>query len=160
MLFRSKDPWHNGATLPVLAGRLYLFNEELHGGVDAHGKVIVQMFDMTNTGNKGPGQLLGKWEFDSAHLRSLKRKDYMGDGYTLVLPWEQYSPAVRDVQIQVVYVAKNGSPRHAEPQNMTLQSSEQAPPRITERDFVPGRERVTEQRAIQQAHDTAPIAIR
>src|SRR5205085_4526275 len=41
----TKDPWHNGNPLPVVAGRLFLFNES--ASVDAQGTVVVKMVDLT-----------------------------------------------------------------------------------------------------------------
>jgi hypothetical protein len=123
----------HGAPLMGLAGRIYLMNmdpgTQEHHAVDARGVILVTMHDLTQP--SGPGveaPKLAEWRFDPHALRLLKRKDYVGDGYTLFLPWEEYRPDVKKVAVQVVYMPEKGSPYYGEPTQITLQGDDLPPP--------------------------------
>jgi hypothetical protein len=125
----TEDSVSGGVPLPGIAGRVYLFNS--NQSVDAHGKVAVQMVDMTDVRPGVPPRKIASWEFDPESLKRLKREDVAGYGYTLFLPWAEYDPAVRRVQLQVTYYPKNGSPYFASPQLVSLQSESGPAPIIT-----------------------------
>ena len=68
----TEDTVNGGAPLHGMAGRLFLFNEDT--SVEAHGRVVVQMLDLTNP---VPGQQpnkLGEWSIPAENLKQLKRK--------------------------------------------------------------------------------------
>src|SRR5207249_1942835 len=57
----TEDTENGGEPLPGMVGRLYLFNDS--ATVDAHGSVVVQVFDMTHASAKQPPLEVGKWTF-------------------------------------------------------------------------------------------------
>ena len=116
----TEDTVNGGAPLHGMAGRLFLFNEDT--SVEAQGRVVVQMLDLTHP---VPGQQpnkLGEWSIPAENLKQLKRKDPIGEGYTLFLPWDTYDARVRQVQLQVCYIPEKGTPRYSSPTKVTLQS--------------------------------------
>jgi hypothetical protein len=133
-----EDTVNHGSAVPVLAGALYLFNDQTHSSVDARGSVVVQMHDITHLASGKPAEKMAEWRFDAERLRMLKRKDTFGEGYTLVLPWYEYRPDIKEVRLQICYIPAKGTPHYSEPQNVTLQGADQPVPVLEERRFVPG----------------------
>ena len=132
-----EDTVNRGSVVPVLAGALYLFNDQSHSCVDARGWVAVQLHDITHVASGKPAEKMAEWRFDAERLRLLKRKDPLGEGYTLVLPWYEYRPDIKEVRLQICYVPEKGTPRYSEPQNVTIQPADQPGPVMEERRFVP-----------------------
>ncbi len=120
----TQDPTRNNASLPGLAGRVMLFNDASGKSLDARGKVIVKMFDVPP--RNGQPKQLGEWTFDTESLKLLKRKDRISDGYTLFLPWMEYRPDIKQVNLQVCYVPDQGAPRWGALALVTLNSEPQA----------------------------------
>jgi len=135
-----EDTVNRGSVVPVLAGVVYLFNDQSHSCVDARGWVAVQLQDITHIASGKPAEKMAEWRFDAERLRLLKRKDPLGEGYTLVLPWYEYRPEIKEVRLQICYVPEKGTPRYSEPQNVTLQPADQPAPVVEERRFVPALE--------------------
>lgn len=155
-----QDTQNQGAPLPGLAGRLFLFNDETHDCVDARGAVLVQMYDMTSAAPGKAPTRLAEWRFDAESLKRLKRKDRIGAGYTLFLPWDQYRPDIKEVQLQVCYAPEKGAPRYTEPQSLTLQSADQSVPNIEQRQVVPARqERPLAATAPQSSEQSIPLPV-
>lgn len=104
----TPDVVNGGAALPGLAGRLYLFGPDLGVPVKGNGKVIVDLFDPTQKTPEGGTKMLARWEYDNKTLERLLRKDMIGWGYTLFLPWQEYRPDMKRVQLKVCYVTEGG----------------------------------------------------
>jgi hypothetical protein len=132
-----EDTVNRGSAVPVLAGVLYLFNDQTHSCVDARGSVVVQLHDITHVAAGKPAEKMAEWRFDAERLRMLKRKDRIGEGYVLALPWYEYRPDIKEVRLQICYLPEKGTPRNSEPQNVTLQPADQPVPVVEERRFVP-----------------------
>jgi hypothetical protein len=130
----ASDTVNPGHTIPGLAGRVYLFNEQLRDGVDAQGHITATLFDMTPVAAGGAPVQVAIWDFDPQSLKKMKKKDMIGDGYTLFLPWEEYRPEIRQVKLKLAYVNKQGQPQYSDESVMTLQTG--APPTI-DRQTVP-----------------------
>jgi hypothetical protein len=132
------DSVNRGAVVPILAGRLYLFNEETQATVDAHGTVIVQMHDITQVASGKAAEPMAQWRFDAERLKTLRHKDPIGEGYTLVLPWYEYRSDIKEVRIEICFVPDKGTPRYTQPQNLTLQPADQLVPVVEHHPIVPG----------------------
>jgi hypothetical protein len=127
----TQDSSNGGRPLAGMAGRLYLLNQETGKPVDATGRVVVQMHDMTNVQPGQPTHCIAEYTFDPVSLKRLKRPDGIAEGYTLFLPWESYRPDVRRIEIRVAYVPdEKQNPFFAEPSLITLQTADQPPPVI------------------------------
>ncbi|MSQ94601.1 MAG: hypothetical protein EXR98_08595 [Gemmataceae bacterium] len=131
----TNDPSRSLAPLPGLAGRVILFNTETGQSMDAHGKVVVLMYDVPASRNGQPKQL-GQWTFDAQSLKLLKRKDRISDGYTLFLPWEEYRTDIKQVQLQVCYYPEKGMAHWGSPALVSL-NSESQPITSSEQRIVP-----------------------
>ena len=104
----------------VLAGRVYLVSDELKKMVDARGNIYVALFDTTKVEGGAITKIVGKWSFSAAELKSLKKEDIIGEGYTLFLPWDGYRPEVKRVELQVAYISSAGTAHFSERTPITL----------------------------------------
>jgi hypothetical protein len=107
-----------GAPLMGVAGRVYLINDDLKRMVDAQGSIHVAIRD-TTPGAPG-GQYAIKCEIKEPDLKRLKKKDMLGDGYTLFVPFESYRPDIRQIEVQVCYVPKGGPQKYSAPTAIVL----------------------------------------
>ncbi len=114
----TQDTVNNGAPLIGLAGRIYLFGDEIGFPLKEDGKITVDLYNVTAGGEP---KMLERWDIDRNTLRRLCRKDAIGWGYTLFLPWATYRPDVARVQLQVRFVPEKGStPLYTSPAQVTL----------------------------------------
>jgi len=104
------DPARQGAPNPGLAGRLYLFDQDLANLLEGDGSASVYLFDETD----GPPVMKEVWKFNTQELKRLSRKDGYGNGYTLFLPWATYRPEISKVRLRVEYQPAKGSPHYTE----------------------------------------------
>jgi Glycine zipper/Protein of unknown function, DUF255 len=118
-LHLTQDPLRDGATLPGLKGRAYFFSSESKLA-DASGQIVVNLYDSTPTRTGGEATQLVTVSYDMNALKQLKRKDQIGDGYTLFIPWEAYNPAVKEVMLRLAYLPDKGVPIYPEPYFMNL----------------------------------------
>src|SRR5579885_875781 len=79
----AEDPCHGGAATPGLAGRVYLFGPQIDFPMQGDGGMVVDLYDQTS----GKPAMLEEWRLDPATLQRLLRKDVIGWGYTVFLPW-------------------------------------------------------------------------
>jgi hypothetical protein len=121
----TPDVVNNGAPLVGLAGRVYLFGQALGHPVAGNGMAIIELQDLTHANAQTKPRLLERWEIDSVTLNRLLRKDTIGWGYTLFLPWSTYRQDISKVQLQVRYVPEKGLPLFSPPAVVTLSSDTQ-----------------------------------
>ncbi len=118
----AADPAHGGAEAPGLVGRLYLFGPEISYPLIDDGSVVVDLFDDTRPASEGQPIPLEEWRIDSATLKRLAKRDMIGWGYTLFLPWGTYKPDISQVHLKVRYITAKGNPFFAESGPLTLNS--------------------------------------
>jgi hypothetical protein len=106
----APDPAHGGAPIPGLAGRLYLFGPEVGFPLVGDGKLSVLLSDETG----GPPVQKEAWNIDADTLKTWVRRDDIGWGYTLFLPWTTYRPEMTKLRMRVCYVPAKGSPLYFE----------------------------------------------
>jgi hypothetical protein len=122
----TQDTVNHGQDLPGLAGRLYLSDTDFRNMDKSYlergdGKLNVELFDTTNVKAGGERVRLGSWQLDGPTLVKLMRKDEkVGWGYTLFLPWPDYQPSVKRVELVVCYTPTGGYPMYAKPSPITL----------------------------------------
>jgi hypothetical protein len=160
-LMITQDNLNGGAPLPGLVGRLQLLNEDTGRQVEAHGKVMVCMFDMTPVPSGKPAIKVAEWSFDEKSLKQLKKKkiDTFGGGYTLFLPWDTYRPDVKQVQLQVAYIPTDGPPRYGEPSKLTLQTDDLPKAIFQEKQVVPALQHQAAQQQLHEAVSQQPQAL-
>jgi hypothetical protein len=119
----APDPVHAGAPTPGVIGRLYLFGQEISYPLVEEGSAVVDLYDDTkaNTGEARPP--LEEWRLDPATLKRLVKRDTIGWGYTLFLPWATYKPDIKLVHLKIRYEPAKGTPLYAESGPLTLDDS-------------------------------------
>ena len=63
---------------------------------------------------------LEEWHFDKETLKRLQRKDPVGVGYTLFLPWGSYRPDLKQVQLRMRFKPPNAYPLYADSAPLTF----------------------------------------
>jgi hypothetical protein len=114
------DVVHAGRTAVGLAGRAWLFGADAGTPLVGDGAVTVELYTESPTPG-APPQLLETWNIDheNLHKKCLKR-DMVGWGYNLELPWSTYRPDVTHVLMRVCYKPANGAPVYSALQPVTL----------------------------------------
>jgi hypothetical protein len=112
------DPGRGGAPGPVLAGRLYLFDEQLKHSMACEGSLIVDLYDLTS----GQEVMLEEWRIDPVTLGRLLRRDFLGWGYTVGLPWSTFRPDVTKVVLKLRFDPAKGAPLYDTCAPMALNS--------------------------------------
>jgi hypothetical protein len=102
------DPTRGGMPVPGLDGRVYLFGQRLDIPVAADGVMVIDLIDETPALAGGPPVMLEEWRFDPETLKLLLRRDAVGWGYNLFLPWSTYRPDVAKVQLRVRFEPLHG----------------------------------------------------
>ncbi len=114
------DCTHGGAIMPGLMCRIYLFGANAGLPLAGDGTVSVDLFDDTPLCAGGKSVLKERWNLDKDTLRGSMRKDLVGWGYSLFLPWATYSPNVKQVHMMVRYTPAQGMPFYQPSQTMAL----------------------------------------
>jgi hypothetical protein len=104
----AADTVNNGTPVPTLAGRMYLFGGAMGSPVAGDGQLEVRLFNEDRAGPDGRPQFLGRWHLDNRGLAAMLSKDTIGWGYTLLLPWVPYDPAIVHVHLTVAYQSPHG----------------------------------------------------
>jgi hypothetical protein len=125
------DPVHGGNEEPGLAGRLYLFGPEISYPLIDEGSVVVDLFDDTKPAGEGQPVPLEEWRLNPDTLKRLAKRDMIGWGYTLFLPWGTYKPEISQVHLKVRYVTAKGIPFFAESGPLSLNSPATAAHHVT-----------------------------
>jgi hypothetical protein len=101
---------------------VYLFGPEIGFPVVGDGALVVDLYDETGTPER-PAVLREEWRLDPVTLKRLLRRDTIGWGYTLFLPWGSYRPEVTRVRLKVRYQPAEGAPLFAEGSPIDLSST-------------------------------------
>jgi hypothetical protein len=118
-----KDTANGGVELPGVTGSVYLFGEATGKTIDAAGHIEVRAFDMAPAVRGEKPRLLAEWTFGTETLKTRKRKDLIGEGYTLFLPWIS-DDDVKNVKLQMFYVPENGTSCYGEPTYLALRTAD------------------------------------
>lgn len=116
----APDPTRGGVNSPGLAGRLYLFGPEMGFPMAGDGQVIVDLYDPTQKADNGEMKPLERWVLGPEALKPCLRRDTIGWGYTLLLPWGTYKPDLAQVVLKVRYAPAKGVPIYANPSTVTF----------------------------------------
>jgi hypothetical protein len=102
------DPLKGGAPQPCLKGRVYLFGQDEAYPLTVPGMFMIDLYDHTpRNGQVNPKQL-DFWMFHPEALEKLVKEDRFGKGYSLYLPWKNYSPELKSVALLVRFVPLKG----------------------------------------------------
>jgi hypothetical protein len=125
----TADPAHNGEPSPGLGGRIYLFGPEVSCPLVGDGSIVVDLYDDTHVDKAQHPAPLEEWRIDRDTLDRLKRRDAVGWGYTVFLPWGTYRPDLVHIHLRLRYEPHDATPLYAESGPMVLRSKENAVPR-------------------------------
>jgi hypothetical protein len=122
----TPDPAHGGQPVRGLAARVYLFGPEIAAPLMGNGSLLVDLYDeCAARPNKEETPLpLEEWRLDAATLKRLQRRDAVGWGYTLFLPWGTYRPEITHVRIRLRYQPEKGTPLFNDSGSLVLRSGE------------------------------------
>jgi hypothetical protein len=103
--------------MPGIVGRVYLFGKDIAFPLQADGSLYVELAEIDN----GQPKVLEQWSIDALTMAKLQRKDAIGAGYSLFLPWGTYRPDISHVQLRVAFQpAKGGTPLYGAPSSVVL----------------------------------------
>lgn len=111
----APDPTRGGELSHGLVGRVYLFNQKKLP-VEGDGSLHVELADAS----VNPPKPLERWNLDADTMQKHLRKDAIGPGYSLFLPWGTYREDLKNVQMKVAYQPKNGTPMYATPSTVVF----------------------------------------
>jgi hypothetical protein len=104
----TPDPTRNGALQPTLTGHLWLFGEEIGCPLVGDGSLSVSLFEGEPAADDKVDPLQ-VWQFDAASLKKYLKKDMLGWGYALKLPWSTRCLELTRVQLRVCYHPLDGT---------------------------------------------------
>jgi hypothetical protein len=113
----APDTVHNGTPTPGLVGRIYLFGQEIGTPMEGDGALHVELWE--GAGSTRP-TALEQWDLPPESLRKFLRKDMVGPGYSIFIPWSTYRPDLTNVVMKVAYKPRNGAPLFASPAALAL----------------------------------------
>lgn len=118
----TADPAHGGAPTPGLAGRVYFFGPRVDFPLAGDGTLIVDLYDGSKGDPTATPVPLEEWRIDKATLGRLIRRDTIGWGYTVFLPWGTYRPDLTQVRLRARYEPPHGAPIYSESTAITLEN--------------------------------------
>ncbi len=125
----SADPARGGMSAPGIGGRLYLFGNEIGKPLHGNGTLVVDLYDVTGAQSPEPVHL-EQWQIDATTLNRLGKKDPIGFGYTIFLPWSTCLESYHRIQIKVKYQPTNGFALYTDSGPITMTHPESAVARI------------------------------
>lgn len=120
----APDPTKGGEPMPGLLTRIYLFGPDQTVPVKGNGELLVALYDQTPKAAGGAPKLMELWHIDPEAAKKFQRPDFMGDGYTLFLPFSNYHVDLKQVNVVVRYNGADGRNLVASPETLTLDHSE------------------------------------
>lgn len=132
-VYYAADPAHGGVERPTLFGRVYLFGPELGFPMTGDGKLVVDLYEGA-VPHGTSGTPLEEWRFDPTTLKGLLKRDMIGWGYTIPLPWSTYRADIMTVVLKARYEPTKGAPLFAEGDPMAVHHPDQETggPAVTE----------------------------
>ena len=107
----APDTTRGGELTPGLAGRVYLFGPDVGCPLEGDGSLYVELADASEM----PPKALEEWRLPADKLQLFLRKDPVGVGYTVFLPWSTYRPDLTKVRLKLAYQPKEGATLFAAP---------------------------------------------
>lgn len=118
----TPDPTHGGRPVCGLVGRIYLFGQDVGAPLMGDGTLVVDLYDDTDTPSGAEPRLLEEWRFDAETLCKLQKRDIVGYGYSLFLPWGTYRPGLTSIHYQLCYKPAHGMPIWSNSGPITLEN--------------------------------------
>jgi hypothetical protein len=137
----AADPTHGGDLHPGLIGRMYIFGPDPKQGEvqealkETGGSLRVELWLSPMPGVKGQSTLKEVWEIDPTSLAKMAKRDIVGDGFSIFLPWSTYQVDSKYITLITQYRSKEGRMLQTAPEKLSLDHSatlQQAANRLSE----------------------------
>jgi hypothetical protein len=119
----APDPLHGGEPVPGLVARVWVFGPDEGVPLDPDGELIAGVWDMSARNAEGEPKLLELWCIDRETAKKFVRRDSIGNGYSLFLPWGSYHVDLKQVSVILRYNSAGGRSIASAPQTLTLDHS-------------------------------------
>ena len=119
----APDPTRGGAAMPGVLGRLYVFGPDEGIPLKGDGELIVDLWDHTPVRAGGEPKLLEVWRFDRVGLAKMTKRDIIGEGYSIFLPWSTYNVDIRQVHMIARYTSADGRVLMSAPASLSVDHS-------------------------------------
>jgi hypothetical protein len=119
----TPDPTHGGEMMPGILGRLYMFGPDEKFPLAPEGELVVGAWDHMNKDEKGKPKLLELWYIDRDTMRKLAKRDFMGNGYTVFLPFSKYNVDLVRINVMARFNSADGRSMMAAPEVLSLDHS-------------------------------------
>lgn len=116
----APDPTRGGDPVPGLLGRMYVFSTDEAVPIVADGELIVDVWDNSPKVNDGKPKLMEVWHLDAAAFAKFRKRDIIGEGYSIFLPWSTYNIDVRQINVIVRYTGKDGRVLMTPPETLSV----------------------------------------
>ena len=103
----AMDPVHGGEPLPGIAGRIHFFTDKVDSSIlPPDGKIVVAIYDdapSLHGEDSTKSRPVVTCTYEKDILKQFGRKDPVGWGYSLFVPWPEYDPKITCVLIKMWY---------------------------------------------------------
>ena len=99
------DPSQGGKATPGFNGKVYLLDGRTGQTHGAAGRLIISLYDASGPPGQPPREV---WDIDPETLKRVARKDGVGWGYALWLPWTTADTTIQKVTLMVQYKPHHG----------------------------------------------------
>jgi hypothetical protein len=114
------DPTQGGMLIPGFAGRVIFMRSKSGDTVSVNSPITIQAY--VNDPSQNRAVPMEQWTIQPEHLPLLFKRDIAGWGYTVWLPWNSYSPEIKQVRLIVVYQEKDqAAPLYSEAMTIRIQ---------------------------------------
>lgn len=120
----APDTSRGGAVFPGLNCRVYLFGPDMAVPIVGDGMLRVTFHEASRKSGSGEGKITDIVDISPESLRLFVKRDFVGDGYTIFIPWFNYRPEISDVFILLEYHAANGEVLRHQSGTFTVDHSE------------------------------------
>jgi hypothetical protein len=112
------DALRGGSPTPGFAARLYLFGQEPGEPLGVDGALTVYLYDLQQPADQR--RPLEVWNITPENLERIAKKDGLGWGYDLWLPWSTFKREITRVSLVVHYKPTQGMPVWSIPCDLLL----------------------------------------
>jgi hypothetical protein len=119
----APDPTHGGDPVPGLMARIWMFGPDTKDSLAVDGELFVGAWDMGPKTAGGQPVLLEVWHIDPEAARKFRRPDFVGEGYTLFLPWSNYHVDLKQINVVARFNGADGRSLVSSPETLTLDHS-------------------------------------
>jgi len=119
----APDPTRGGALFPGVLGRVYIFSTDEAVPIAPPGELLAELWDNSPAVNGGQPLLLEAWKIDPESFAKFRKRDIVGEGYSLFLPWSTYTIDIKQVNMIVRFTGTDGRVLISPPEALAMDHS-------------------------------------